>query len=115
MTYNERMATTTQPQLNEITRTMRSQIGNTALTMLGAQNFGAGVCTTFGPYLRFNIRGCRRANLVVVYLTPGQDTYRVATHRVTGLDVYLHLDTDGVQADQLAAVIGRMTNLAVSL
>lgn len=115
MTYNDGMATTTQPQLDEITRTIRSQLGNAAMTMLGAQNFGAGVCTTFGPYLRFNIKGCRRANLVVVYLTPGRDTYRVATHRVTGLDVYLHLDADGVHAEQLAAVIGRMTNLAVSL
>lgn len=117
MSYNERMATTMNyNESKETADTIRKQIGGSAAYMLGAHSFSFGFNTEMqAPYLAFRIKGSRKHNMVQVFHVRGTDTYTVRTMRATVLDVKHTGQVCDVYGDQLAAMIGSMVKLAVTL
>lgn len=114
------MATTTTRhysdfELQQIAETIRvQQIGRPACAMIGAHEFVYGLDTEAGPFLRFRIKGSKKANLVKVTLLPS-DTYRMTFYKTHGMDVRIAEELDGLYADQLRSTIESVTGLAVSL
>lgn len=100
----------------EVASAIRAQIGGQAFYMMGAKEY---VCGYDGRakchYLQFRVMKNRVGELVRVLLEEGTDTYRVVIMRIRSLEVQLKADESGIYCDHLAASVGRMTGLAVTL
>ncbi len=95
--------------MNTIATTIRDQIGNRALFMLGAQNL---LATEKG--LSFKIRGCRKISHVRVTLDPC-DTYTVQFVKCVGTAIKTVAVSYQVYCDGLLQVIEHHTGLATSI
>ncbi len=94
-----------------IATTILSQIGNKAIAMMGAKDFG-----DTGSGLRFKVRGSRKVNLVIVTLDPN-DTYTVEFKKYSPRTFKCKdvSDFSGVYADNLHAILEAGTGLYTSL
>lgn len=95
----------------EVARTIVQQLGNEALTLLGANNVLAN-----GPGLQFNIRGCRKINRIQIVLDPS-DTYTLTFAKISqrGLDYKVVATVADVYCDQLHDIIEAQTGLYTTL
>jgi len=93
----------------EIAKEIVRQIGNMALSMLGAKNLLAGERS-----LQFDVRGSKKANRISVTLA-WDDTYTVAFFKGRGLSLKKVAESEGVYVDNLRGVIAQGTGLYVSL
>ena len=97
---------------NTVATTIRAQLGNGTLTMLGAHTL-----IDHGDALSFKIRGSRKANYVKVILDPS-DTYTVEfvkLGRAPSFKVTEVASFSMVYADNLHQVIERVTGLYTRL
>jgi hypothetical protein len=94
-----------------VAQTIIAQLGNLALSMLGANSL-----VDLGNGLRFKIKGCRKINTVGIELK-GDDTYSVTFEKVTqrGLKRKVVAEFANVYFDQLHAVIESTTGLYTRL
>ena len=94
-----------------IATTIRDQLGNTTLAMLGAHTL-----VDMGDGLRFGFKGCRFVNVMTITLTPA-DLYDVTfwNIRKRGQHIDVCNEYRGVYADQLHAIIEEVTGLATKL
>ena len=104
----------TSEQANEVAKTIYSQIGNKAFTMMGADHFGSGI-EDDQAYLQFKIKGCKHYNYIKVTLTPS-DTYTVCFLKATPKrGITKKVPVAGVYFDQLKPVIEERTGLYLTL
>jgi len=95
---------------NEVAKTIVQQLGNLALSMMGAYQLVA-----LDDGLQFAIRGSRAVSKIVIKLDAGTDTYTVSFHTGRGLALKLVSESDGVYVDALHRVIESATGLATRL
>jgi len=92
-----------------VANTIKAQIGNRALFMLGAHEIGG-----TPNALAFRIRGSKAFNYIRVTLDPC-DTYTVKFHKLFGGTIIATKVIDGVYSDGLHQVIELNTGLLCSL
>ena len=93
----------------EIATTIKNQIGNKALFMLGAKNLCA---TDRGFSLR--IRGSKKVNYIKITLN-GMDLYDMEFGKVHGANYKVVATEDGIYNDMLHSLIEKNTGLYTSL
>ena len=93
-----------------VANTIKDQIGNKALYMLGAS-----ALVGSEDSLQFSIKGCRTINKIRIVLTPA-DTYTVQFWKMGRLaNMKLVREVEEVYCDQLHGVIESHTGLYTSL
>ena len=92
-----------------VAETIRQQIGNGALYMLGAKNL-----LDHGDALSFRVRGSRAVNYIKITLN-GMDMYDMEFGKIHGLNYKVKAEVANVYADMLRGIIEQETGLATSL
>ena len=95
---------------NTIANTIAQQIGNAALSMIGARDL---VATESGLQLAIG-RNPKGVSKLVVDLA-ADDTYTVSAYKGRGLTIRLVGSTEMVYADSLRATIEQVTGLLTTL
>lgn len=93
----------------QVAETIRQQLGNRCLYMLGAKHL-LGDETS----LQFSIQGCKEINKIQIILDPS-DTYTMKFWKIRGADFKLVKEVNEVYCDQLHDMIESITGLATSL
>lgn len=93
----------------QIARTIHSQIGGSAMYMLGAKN----LCIVPNG-LQFRVRGSKRVNLVQIVLN-SMDTYDLEFGKIHGRNYSIVEKRGGLYCDQLRQVIEEATGLYTKL
>ena len=95
--------------MNNVAETIRQQIGQKALYMLGAKNL-----INHGDALSFRIRGSRKVNYIKITLT-ADDLYDIEFGKIHGLNYTVKHTTKGAYNDMLLNSIEIHTGLYTSL
>lgn len=96
-----------------IADTIRRQIGNQALAMMGAYHL-----TAYPDAFAFKFKGCRKANYCKVTLDEATDTYTVELHKIGRAPLFESREVFNcplVYADSLHTIIEAETGLRLSL
>lgn len=93
----------------QVAETIRQQIGNGALAMLGASMLVGDVDS-----LMFAIKGCRKGNKLRIVLA-ADDTYTVELWKIRGVTFAKVTELSNVYADALHQVIESMTGLCTKI
>lgn len=95
----------------QVAETIRDQIGQKAMYMLGAKNVCGGE-----NFLQFRTMKTAKGmgNHIKVELSPA-DTYTVTFTRIHGMNFKVTAEVENVYADQLNAIIEKNTGLCTSL
>ncbi len=94
----------------QVANTIKNQLGNKALVMMGAKNLAGGA-----DYLSFKIgRNAKGVNYIKITLTP-MDLYDVEFGNIRGMKYTVKKTVKGIYADQLHDVIEEYTGMYLSL
>lgn len=93
----------------EIAQTIKDQLGDRCLFMLGARHFHTGA-----DHLSFRIRGSHKANAIRIALDP-MDTYTVTFWKIRSPNIKEVGRFEGIYCDMLYDLIRRVTGLNTNL
>ncbi len=103
------MTTTAQTKKMEVAKTIVAQLGNLALSMMGAKDLVGSENS-----LQFTIRGSKVVNKIRIVLDPS-DTYTMEFYKGRGLDVKLVASASDIYVDSLHKTIEANTGLYTRL